>query len=114
MLKRILLAAVAVVVGFPILEAIWLTAWFYIGGIETGDTSFPDDADLRWSPPEVADEDNAFVAIIATTNLVNTSNFETNRWGGVGLPELRSEEPGAAEKADRIIDDNAAFYAAFA
>ena len=110
MMKRILLAAVAVVVGVPLL----MTAWFYIGGIETGDTSLPDDADLRWTPPEVADEDNAFVAIIATTNLVNTSNFETNKRGWIGLPELQSDEPGAAEKVDRIIADNEAFYAAFA
>ena len=109
MMKRILLVAVAVAVGVPLL----ITAWFYIGGIETGDTSLPDDADLRWTPPEVADEDNAFVAIIATTNLINTANFEKNRCGG-GLPELRGEEPGAAEKADRIIDDNAAFFWAFA
>ena len=109
MIKRILFAAAAVVVGVPLL----MTAWFYIGGIETGDTSLPDDADLRWTPPEVADEDNAFVAIIATTNLINTANFEKNRCGG-GLPELWGEEPGAAEEADRIIDDNAAFFWAFA
>ena len=132
MKKRILLAMGAVVVGVPLL----ITAWFYIGGIETGDTSLPDDADLLWTPPEVADEDNALVAILAATNLVNTANFGTNesgirnmplgRWdmsfvGRYGHGDLirfgsRSvrEEPGAAEKADRILADNAAFYAAFA
>ena len=64
MIKRILFAAAAVVVGVPLL----VTAWFCIGGIETG--ALPDDADLLWTPPEVADEDNAFVAILAATNLV--------------------------------------------
>ena len=75
-MKRILLVAVAVIVGVPLL----MTAWFCIGGIETGDTSSPDDADLLWTPPEVADEDNAFVAILATTNLVNCSALGTNSW----------------------------------
>ena len=57
-----------------------MTAWFYIGGIETGDTSLQDDADLLWSPPEVADEDNAFIAIMAATNLINCATLGTNSW----------------------------------
>ena len=129
-MKRILLVAVALVVGFPLLEAIWLTAWFYIGGIETGDTSSPDDADLLWTPPEVADEDNAFVAILAATNLVNCSALGTNSWDKVDMSFVSGyanadtnrnstarrirADPGAGEMADRIIADNQAFYAAFA
>ncbi len=76
MMKRILLVAVAVIVGVPLL----VTVWFYIGGIETGDTSLRDDADLLWSPPEVADEDNAFIAIMAATNLINCAALGTNSW----------------------------------
>jgi hypothetical protein len=125
-MKRILLVAVAVIVGVPLL----MTAWFCIGGIETGDTSSPDDADLLWTPPEVADEDNAFVAILATTNLVNCSALGTNSWDKADRSFVREysctdtnhnsmarrirAEPDAGEKADRIIADNEAFYAAFA
>ena len=126
MMKRILLVAVAVIVGVPLL----MTAWFCIGGIETGDTSSPDDADLLWTPPEVADEDNAFVAILATTNLVNCSALGTNSWDKADRSFVREysctdtnhntmarrirADPGAGEMADRIIADNQAFYAAFA
>ena len=125
-MKRILLVAVAVIVGVPLL----MTAWFCIGGIETGDTSSPDDADLLWTPPEVADEDNAFVAILATTNLVNCSALGTNSWDKADRSFVREysctdtnhntmarrirADPGAGEMADRIIADNQAFYAAFA
>jgi len=76
MMKRILLVAVVVIVGVPLL----VTAWFYIGGIEMGDTSSPDDADLLWTAPDVADEDNAFIAIMAATNLINCATLGTNSW----------------------------------
>ena len=125
-MKRILLVAVAVIVGVPLL----VTAWFYIGGIETGDTSLPDDADLLWSPPEVADEDNAFIAIMAATNLINCTTLGTNSWDKVdmsfvsGYANINTNrdstarriraDPGAGEKADRILADNEAFYSAFA
>ena len=125
-MKRILLVAVAVIVGVPLL----VTAWFYIGGIETGDTSLPDDADLLWSPPEVADEDNAFIAIMAATNLINCTTLGTNSWDKVdmsfvsGYANINTNrdstarriraDPAAWEKADRLLADNEAFYAAFA
>ena len=125
-LKFALLSALAVVVGVPLL----MTVWFYIGGIETGDMLLPDDADLRWTAPEVADEDNAFIAIMAATNLINCSALGTNSWDKVDMSfvigyanndtnrnsmarRIRAD-PGAVEKADRIIADNEAFYAAFA
>ena len=126
MMKRILLVAVAVVVGVPLL----MTVWFYIGGIEFGDTSLPDDADLVWTPPVVADEDNAFVAILAATNLINCATLGTNSWdkadmsfvsGYANINTNRDStarriraDPDAGEKADRILADNEAFYAAFA
>ena len=125
-MKRILLVAVAVIVGVPLL----VTAWFYIGGIEMGDTSSPDDADLLWTAPDVADEDNAFIAIMAATNLINCATLGTNSWDKADMSfvsgyaninknrdstarRIRSD-PGAGEKADRILADNEAFYAAFA
>ena len=119
MIKRILFAAAAVVVGVPLL----VTAWFCIGGIETG--ALPDDADLLWTPPEVADEDNAFAAILAATNLVRLATddygFESSIVDGYAYISYLSstssklrEDQSAVEKADRILADNAAFYAAFA
>ena len=126
MMKRILLVAVAVIVGAPLL----VTAWFYIGGIETGDTSLRDDADLLWTAPDVADEDNAFIAIMAATNLINCTTLGTNSWDKVdmsfvsGYANINTNrdstarriraDPGAGEKADRILADNEAFYSAFA
>ena len=90
----------------------------------------PDDADLLWSPPEVADEDNAFIAIMAATNLINCTTLGTNSWDKVdmsfvsGYANINTNrdstarriraDPGAGEKADRILADNEAFYAAFA
>ena len=125
-MKRILLVAVAVIVGVPLL----VTAWFYIGGIEMGDTSSPDDADLLWTAPDVADEDNAFIAIMAATNLINCATLGTNSWdkadmsfvsGYANINTNRDStarriraDPGAGEKADRILADNEAFYSAFA
>ena len=123
MFRRILtnaiIAAIAVIVGVPLI----VTAWFYIGGIETA--SLPDDADLIWTPPEVADEDNAFVAILAATNLVRLATddygFERSIVDGYAYISYLSstssklrEDQSAVEKADRILADNAAFYAAFA
>ena len=128
MFRRILtnaiIAAIAVIVGGPLI----VTAWFYIGGIETA--SLPDDADLIWTPPVVADEDNAFVAILATTNLINCATLGTNSWGKVdmsfvsGYANINTNrdstarriraDPGAGGKADRILAGNEAFYAAFA
>ena len=125
-MRKALFAAVVLLVGVPLL----LTVWFYIGGIETGDTSLPDDADLLWTAPDVADEDNAFVAIMAATNLINCANLGTNEWGGAdmsfvsGYANINTNrnsmarriraDPDAAGKADRIIADNEAFYSAFA
>ena len=125
-MKRILLVAVAVIVGVPLL----VTAWFYVGGIEMGDTLSPDDADLLWTAPDVADEDNAFIAIMAATNLINCTTLGTNSWDKVdmsfvsGYANINTNrdstarriraDPGAGEKADRILADNEAFYSAFA
>ena len=46
-----------------------LTAYFYIGGIEWGDWTIPNEAELRLEKRDVPDEDNAYLALIALTNL---------------------------------------------
>lgn len=123
MKKKIVFAALGVV-ALMLAAAGLLTAWFYIGGMEAEDMPLSDSADLCWSPVEIADEDNAFIAVLAATNHIRLA---TNSWGGVDTTFIGSygnlrdhnsrrirAEAGAVEKADRILADNAAFYAAFA
>ena len=114
----------SVAVGATALAAALMTAWFYIGGMETEGVLPPDDADLCWTPPEVADADNAFIAILAATNHINLvtnscGGFDAvfiGRYGNLGDENSRRvrEEAGATEKADAILAENAAFFAAFA
>lgn len=114
--------AVEWVVGLIVLALVLMTLWLFLGG-ESADVSIPDDSDLRVVLPEIADEDNGFIAIVASTNLIV---METNSLGDIDMTFAREyasprtygcervrAEPGAAEKADKILADNAAFFAAF-
>ena len=110
------------IVGLVVLALVLLTSWLFIGA-ESADFSIPDDSDLRVVLPEIADENNAFVAIIASTNLIVMG---TNSLGDIDMTFAREYAnshgsgansvrgaPGAAEKADNILVDNAAFFEAF-
>ena len=110
------------VTGFVALALVLVTLGLFLGG-ESANVSIPDDSDLRVALPEIADEDNGFIAIVASTNLIV---METNFLGDIDMTFAREyasprtcgsdrvrEEPGAAEKADRILADNAAFFEAF-
>ena len=62
LVKELVLAAAAVVVGVPLL----ITTWFYIGGIETGDDSgqvVVDGADWGW-----ADYDKPRARVVFASN----------------------------------------------
>ncbi len=109
-------------VGLIVLALVLMTLWLFLGA-ESVNVPIPDDSDLQVVLPEIADEDNGFVAIVASTNLIV---METNSLGDIdmtfaieyasprssGYDRVRAE-PGAAEKADRILADNAAFFEAF-
>ena len=114
--------AVEWVVGLIVLALVLMTLGLFLGA-ESADVCIPDDSDLRVVLPEIADEDNGFIAIVASTNLIV---METNSLGDIdmtfaieyasprssGYDRVRAE-PGAAEKADKILADNAAFFEAF-
>ena len=51
-----------------------ITCYFYIGGIEWGDWTIPDEAELRLELRDVPDEDNAYIALMALTNLYHVAD----------------------------------------
>ena len=53
-----------------------LTAYFYIGGIEWGDWTIPDEKKLQFEKQDLPDEDNAYVALMALTNLYHVSDAD--------------------------------------
>ena len=139
--RRRVLKIILWLVGVPITLAALLTIYFYIGGIEWGDWTLPDEADLRLEVREVPDEDNAYLALLALTNVCHLLTEEDSSVYVDGrteypdpLPDIRfvryygnrrdgdydDEEMqivqavrGDSEKARRILADNAAFFDAF-
>lgn len=129
------------VVGVPIALAVLLTIYFYIGGIEWGDWTIPNEADLRLEVREAPDEDNAYLALCALTNVCHLLTEEDSSMYVNGrteypdpLPDIRfvryygnrcdgdyedeemqivREVRCNSEKARRILADNAAFFDAF-
>ena len=112
------------VVGLVVMALVIFTLFLFLGA-ESADFPIPDDSDLLVVLPEIADEDNAFIAIMASTNLIVMG---TNSLGSFDMsyveqyvnprahgcdPETIRAAPGAAEKADKILADNAAFFEAF-
>ena len=118
-----------------------LTCYFYIGGIEWGDWTIPNEEELQLEVREVPDEENAYLALQALTNvchLLTEEDFSMCVNGKTEypdpLPDIRfvhyygnrcdgdyddeemqlvQEVRGNSEKARRIITDNAVFFDAF-
>ena len=123
-------------IGIVALAAL-LTAYFYIGGIEWGDWTIPDEKELRLELRDVPDEDNAYLALIALTNVYNVAGADVVRDGGdesgeatdieftngyvspyeSGEREARVkralDDPAAHERAERILSENERFFEAF-
>ena len=53
----------------PVVLAAFLTIYFYIGGIEWGDWTIPNEAELRLEKRTVSDGENVYNALIALTNV---------------------------------------------
>ncbi len=115
-----------------------LTAYFYIGGIEWGDWTIADEKELRLEKRDVPDEDNAYIALMALTNLYHVAdngqehetsgadsakavsdrdfvryygdpfNREDREARAVGCSDLASQK-----RAEKILADNAKFFEAF-
>ncbi len=69
-----------------------LTAYFYIGGIEWGDWTIPDENELRFEKVEVPDEDNAYVALMALTNLYHVSDADRETAKGDSLKTMSDRD----------------------
>ena len=113
-----------------------LTAYFYIGGIEWGDWTIPDEKELRLEKVNVPDEDNAYLALVALTNLYKVAGADVVRNDGDESGEATDMEftngyvspyesgerdarvkralgdPAAHERAERILSENAQFFEA--
>ena len=118
--------------------AVLLTAYFYIGGIEWGDWTIPNEAELRLELRDVPDADNAYVALTALTNLytVAGNDQENEKSDGDSSQEISDKDfvkyygdpfnsedgakrtevrrnPASPKRAEKILADNAKFFDAF-
>ena len=117
---------------------ILITCYFYIGGIEWGDWTIPDEAELRLEKRDVPDEDNAYLALIALTNLYRVAdNDQENEKSGDDSAKVVSDkdfvkyygnllnsegwedwaavrsDPASPKRAEKILADNVRFFDAF-
>ncbi len=125
-------------IGLALLPVL-LTAYFYIGGIEWGDWTIPNEAELRLEVRELPDEDNAYVALTALTNICTVvhddkdsgdgeksermSDKDFTFYYGKAFPEGDGEErakwevarndPDSPKRAARILADNVKFFEGF-
>ena len=119
-------------VASPIVLAALLTIYFYIGGIEWGDWTIPNEAELRLELRDVPDEENAYLALQALTNLYRVAEGDGNTkeisnktfvryYGNPFCIDNDDREkwaaarhaPSSPERAARILADNAEFFKAF-
>ena len=132
-LKKVMngwLKCLIVLVALPVL----FTIYFYIGGIEWGDWTIPNEADLRLELCDVPDAENAYLALQALTNLYHVAkngdetatisdktfaryygnpfftdgdNYEREKWAAA------RRDPSAPKRAARILAENAEFFKSF-
>ena len=131
--KRIVKIVIRFLIGLALIPVL-LTAYFYIGGIEWGDWTIPDEAELRLENRDVPDEDNAYLALIALTNLYRVAegddesaeisdkpfvryygnpffrdgdNDEREKWTAA------RNDPASRGRAEKLLAGNARFFEAF-
>lgn len=129
--RRRALKIILWLVGVPIALAVLLTIYFYIGGIEWGDWTIPNESALRLELHDVPDEENAYLALQALTNLYNVAEGDDESaeisdrafvkfYGDLFLRDYSSDylekwsairkDPSSPERAERILADNAEFF----
>ena len=132
--RRRALKIILWLVGVPIALAVLLTIYFCIGGIEWGDWTIPDEADLRLEVREVPDEENAYLALQALTNVYHVAegddesaeisdetfvmyysdpSFRGHVGDDLGKWSAIRSDPASPERAARILADNAEFFEGF-
>ena len=120
-------------IGIVALAAL-LTAYFYIGGVEWGDWTIPDEAELRLELRDVPDKDNAYLALMALTNLYHVAEGDENTKeisdemfvrcygnpsftdGDDDMRKMRDavrRDPASPARAEKILADHAEFFEAF-
>ena len=134
--KRIVKIVIRLLIGLALIPVL-LTAYFYIGGIEWGDWTIPDEAELRHEKRDVPDEDNAYIALMSLTNLYHVAdNDQVNEKSGDDSAKVVSDkdfvkyygnllnsegwedwaavrsDPASPIRAERILADNAKFFEA--
>ena len=132
--RRRALKIILWLVGVPIALAVLLTIYFCIGGIEWGDWTIPDETDLRLEVREVPDEENAYLALQALTNVYHVAegddesaeisdetfvmyygdpSFRGHVGDDLGKWSAIRSDPASPERAARILADNAEFFEGF-
>ena len=131
--KEFVLYTVGWMSVFPVL----LTVYLYIGGIEWGDWTIPNEDLLRLELRDVPDEDNAYIALMSLTNLYHVAdNDQVNEKSGDDSAKVVSDkcfvkyygnllnsegwedwaavrsDPASPIRAERILADNAKFFEA--
>ena len=74
--RRRALKIVLWIAAVPVALAVLLTIYFYIGGIEWGDWMIPNETELRLELRDVPDEENAYLALRALTNLYHVAESD--------------------------------------
>ena len=121
------------IVATPVVLATLLTIYFYIGGIEWGDWTIPNEASLRLELHDVPDEENAYLALQNLTNTctivaddenfgeMSDKDFVSNygQASAAGDGEARAKwaavrnNPSSPKRATRILAENAEFFKSF-
>ena len=131
-LKKMINGWLKFLVGLAV-TFILITCYFYIGGIEWGDWTIPDEAELRLELRDVPDSENAYLALQALTNLYHVAaddqkstaisdntfvscygnpffigdNDEREKWVAV------RRDPSSLKRAEKILADNTEFFEKF-
>lgn len=117
---------------------ILITCYFYIGGIEWGDWTIPNEKELRLKLCDVPDEDNAYLALQALTNLYHVAdNGQEHEKSGADSTKAVSDrdfvkyygdpfssedreeraavrsDPASRKRAEKILADNTEFFEKF-
>ena len=117
---------------------IFITSYFYIGGVEWGDWTIPEEKELRLELRDVPDEDNAYIALHALTNLYHVAdNSQEHEKSGADSAKAVSDtvfvtyygnpfnsedkekraavrsDPASLKRAEKILADNTELFEKF-
>ena len=132
-LKKVMSGRLKFFIGFvatPVVLASLLTIYFYIGGIEWESREVPDVVAMWLEAHKVPDEENAYLALVALTNLyhvaendddtaeISDATFVSDYGGTLADADSATmmtvrNDPSSLEHAEKIISDNNMFFDEF-